>query len=112
MVCDFLLRWPSLEALKRVRRETLLKFFRGHNSVRRGTLEQRLTAIKAAVPLTTDTAVLRSSTMMAKVLAAQMKATLWAIREFDRQIEELCAGHEIMNCSSLSQEPEMFTPHG
>src|SRR5829696_9567609 len=54
MVCDFLLRWPELSALKRVRRETLLKFFRSHNSVRRETLERRLTAIKEAQPLTTD----------------------------------------------------------
>jgi transposase len=94
LVCDFLRRWPSLDALRRVRRETLLKFFRTHHSVRRETLERRLTALKAAVPLTTDAAVLCSSAAMAKALAAQMKATLAAIKEFDRQIEELCAAHE------------------
>jgi transposase len=91
LVCDFLLRWPSLEALKRVRRETLLKFMRSHNSVRRETLEQRLTAIEAAVPLTTDAAVLCSSAAMAKALAAQMKVTLAAVREFDLQIGEVCS---------------------
>jgi transposase len=94
MVCDFLLRWPELAALKRVRRETLLKFMRSHNSVRRETLEKRLTSIKEALPLTTDQAVLRSSAAMAKALAAQMKATLSAVREFDRQIEEVCAAHQ------------------
>src|SRR5215207_1976950 len=94
MVCDFLLRWPELSALKRVRRETLLKFFRSHNSVRRETLEARLAAIKAAVPLTTDGAVLRSSAAMAKALAAQMKATLSAVTEIEHEIEELCAAHE------------------
>ena len=94
LVCDFLARWPSLAALQRVRRETLLRFFRHHNSVRRETLEQRLTAIKAARPLTTDRAVLRSSVAMTKALVAQLKATLSAITEFDRQIAELCAAHE------------------
>jgi transposase len=94
MVCEFLLRRPELAALKRVRRETLSKFMRSHNSVRRETLEQRLTAIKAALPLTADAAVLRASAAMAKALAAQMKATLAAIKEFDRQIEGLCAAHE------------------
>jgi transposase len=94
LVCDFLLRWPSLEALKRVRRETLLKFMRSHNSVRRETLERRVDSIKAAVPLTSDAAVLRASAAMAQALCAQMKATLAAIQEFDRQIEELCAAHE------------------
>jgi transposase len=94
LVCDFLRRWPELSALKRVRRETLLKFFRAHNSVRRETLEKRVSSIKEALPLTTDGAVLRSSVAMTKALAAQMKATLAAIHEFDRQIEELCAAHE------------------
>ncbi len=94
LVCDFLLRWPSLAALKRVRRRTLLQFFRAHHSVRRETLERRLTAIREARPLTTDAAVLRSSAAMAQALCAQMKATLAAVREFDRQIGELCAAHE------------------
>lgn len=94
MVCDFLLRWPSLDALKRVRRATLLQFFRAHNSVRRETLEKRVGAIKEAVPLTTDEAVLGSSAVMTKALCAQMKATLAAIAEFDRQIEEICAVHK------------------
>lgn len=94
VACDFLLRWPELSALKRVRRETLLKFFRSHNSVRRETLAKRLISIKEALPLTTDEAVLRSSAAMAKALCAQMKATLSAIREFDREIEQLCSAQE------------------
>jgi transposase len=94
LACDFLLRWPSLGALKRVGRETLLKFMRSHNSVRRETLERRLTSIKESLPLTTDRAVLRSSAAMAKALCAQMKVTLAAIKEFDREIEEVCAAHE------------------
>ena len=94
MVCDFLLRWPSLDALKRVRRETLLKFFRAHNSVRAGTLEKRVNSIKGALPLTTDKAVLCSSAAMTRALCAQMKATLSALREFDREIAEVSSAHE------------------
>ena len=94
LVCDFLPRWPSLDALKQVRRETLLKFFRAHHSVRRETLEKRVAAIKAAVPLTTDKAVPRSSAVMARALAAQMKATPSAVGEFDRRIAGLCSVHQ------------------
>jgi transposase len=94
LVCDFLLRWPELSALKRVRRETLLLFFREHNSVRRETLEKRVNSIKEALPLTTDKAVLRSSVAMTKALCTQVKATLSAIAEFDRQIAEVCSAHE------------------
>jgi transposase len=94
MVCDFLLRWSSLDALKGVRRTTLEKFFREHNSQRTETVEKRLMAIKAAVPLTVDKAVINSSVVMVGALAAQMKTTLAAVREFDREIEALCQTHE------------------
>ncbi len=67
---------------------------RSHNSQRAETIEKRLEAIKAAVPLTTDRAVINSSVVMTRALAAQMKTTLAAIKEFDTQIEELCCAHE------------------
>ena len=94
LVCDFLLRWPSLGALKGVRRSTLEGFFRRHNSRRRDLLDGRLEAIKRATPLTTDAAVINSSVLLARSLASQMKATLAAVREFDRRIDELCRAHE------------------
>ncbi|HEX8845997.1 MAG TPA: IS110 family transposase [Pyrinomonadaceae bacterium] len=94
LVCDFLLRWPELSALKRVRPETLSKFFREHNSARRETIERRVGAIKEAVPLVTDRAVIASSTLMVKALASQMQATLAAIHQFDAEIAALCAANE------------------
>lgn len=94
LVCDFLLRWPSLDALKGVHRTTLEKFFCAHNSNRKATLAARLKAIKAVTPLVTDHAVINSSVLMVKALATQMQATLQAVREFDSQIEALCHTHE------------------
>ncbi len=94
LVCDFLLRWPSLESLRRVRRETLTKFFRAHNSVRKEAIEKRVEAIRQAVPLVTDQAVIASSVLMVKALASQMKTTLAAIAEFDTEVAALCAVNE------------------
>jgi transposase len=91
LVCDFLLRWPSLDMLRRIRRETLSKFFRLHNSVRKDAIEKRVAAIKEAVPMVTDRAVIASSVLMTRALASQMKTTLAAINEFDSQIAALCA---------------------
>ncbi len=93
LVCDFLLRWPALETLRGVKRTTLLNFFRAHHSVRSDTLEKRLSAIKESVPLTTDRALLNSSVLMITALASQMKSTIEAVRQFDREIEKLCAAH-------------------
>jgi transposase len=94
LVGDFLLRWPSLETLHKVRRETLLKFFRHHHSVRAETLEKRVAAIKASQPLVTDVAVINSAVVMCKALVSQMQATLRAIAEFDAEIAALCAVNE------------------
>ena len=89
LVCDFLLRWPTLESVKKVKWATLEKFFCEHNSVRKETNERRFTSIKEAVPLTTDRAVITSSVLMIKALASQMKTTIDAINEFDREITAL-----------------------
>jgi transposase len=94
LVCEFLLRWPTLAAVQKVRPATLEKFFHAHNSVRKETLANRLAAIKAAVPLTTDQAVLHSSVLMIKALATQMQTTIEAIRDFDGELEKLCSMHE------------------
>ena len=94
LVCDFLWRWPALEALGKVRRETLLKFFREHHSVRTQTIEKRVNSIKASQSLVTDRAVINSSVLMCKALVAQMQSTLSAIKEFDREIEAMCAVHQ------------------
>lgn len=93
LVCDFLWRWPALEQLRGVKRTTLLNFFRAHHSVRTDTLEKRLAAIKASVPLTTDRAIIDSSVLMITALAAQMKTTIAAIKQFDEAIEKLCLVH-------------------
>jgi len=93
LVCDFLRRWPALERLRGVKRTTLLNFFHAHHSVRSNTLEKRLAAIKESVPLTTDRAIINSSVLMIAALAAQMKTTIEAVRQFDGEIEKLCAAH-------------------
>ena len=94
LVCDVLLRWPPLEALQKVRPSTLEKFFHAHNSVRKETIARRIAALKAALPLVTDPAVMDASVLMIKALAAQMKTTMAAIRAFDQEIETLCRTQE------------------
>ena len=94
LACDFLLRWPSLHALKGVRRTTLTQFFRAHNSARREKLGERIRAIREGVPLTQDRAVVNSSVLMIRALASQMKTVAAAIKEFDAEVARLCAAHE------------------
>jgi transposase len=94
LVCEFLLRWPELESVKRARPATLEQFLRSHHSTRKQTNQQRLSAIRQSVPLVTDRAVINASKLLVKALVAQMKATLAAISDFDEAIEQLCHEHE------------------
>ena len=61
---SWLERWPTVEALKKVRPATLETFFHAHHSVPRETIACRMAAIKEAVPLTTDQAVMHASVLM------------------------------------------------
>ena len=94
LVCDFLLRWPTLDSLKRVRPSTLEQFFRAHHSARAEVNRERIVAIKQSVPLTTDPAVITASALRASALAAQMKATPAALKEFEAEIDALCQSHQ------------------
>ena len=56
-----------------------------------------------------DRAVINSSVFLIKALAAQMKTTIQAIKEFDREIEKLCAAHpDFPLCQSLPGAGQVF----
>lgn len=93
LVCDFLTRWPTLDAVQQADTATLEQFFRSHHAARQGLLARRLQAIQASQPLVTDAAVLKASVVLLKALLAQLRVTLTAIGDFDREIEQLCQTH-------------------
>ena len=87
--CAFITRWPTLRHVKRARRSTLERFFREHNVRRPRIVEARIQAIKAAVPLTEDPAVIEPYSLEALALAAQLHTTLELIKRFDETIAGL-----------------------
>jgi Transposase len=58
LFCDFLSRWPTRKAAQLARRFTLATCFRDHHVRSAHGVAQRLDAIKAATPLTTDAGVI------------------------------------------------------
>jgi len=93
LFCDFIARWPTLEQVKRARKSTLKRFFHQHRMNFPQVLESRCQAIKAARPLTLDTAVVTPHRLHALVLAEQLRVTLQAIRRFDDEIAQLAPQH-------------------
>jgi transposase len=89
LFCDFVQRWPSLPQAKRARRTTLEKFFREHNMNRKALLERRIEAIKSAMPLTEDQAVIVPYRLQALTLVAQLEVALESIRTYDEAIAAL-----------------------
>src|SRR5262244_4556820 len=63
--CDFLSRWPTLKAAQLARRSTLETFFREHHVRYAEVIAQRIQAIKAATPLTTDDGVIAPNALLA-----------------------------------------------
>lgn len=93
LFCDFIQRWPTLKQARRARKATLTTFFHEHNVRREHVLDQRLTAIKSAVPLTLDDAVIVPNRLQALMLVDQLRVLLDAIKQYDEQIEQVATQH-------------------
>ena len=91
--CDFLSRWPTLKAAQLARRSTLETFFRDHHVRSADVVAQRLYAIKAATPLTTDEGVIAPNALLVQALVNQLRVTLEAIATFDTAIAQRAQSH-------------------
>jgi hypothetical protein len=93
LVGDLLKRWPELAKLKKARPETLLQFFQDHNCRSAERNQQRLEAIRTAIPATNDAALLKTANLMIQA-SIQLLATLrTAIEQFESQIQAVHATH-------------------
>jgi len=86
LFCDFLIQWPTLEKVKRARKAKLESFFKNHNVRFAHVIENRITAIKAATPLTHDEAVIHAHRLQIEVLVEQLRLTIHAMKRFDKEI--------------------------
>ena len=93
LFCDFIKRWPSLTQARRARKATLEKFFREHNMNRKALLERRIQAIKSAMSLTDDEAVIVPYRLQAVTLVVQLAVMLESIRQYDEEIAALALRH-------------------
>ena len=85
----FLERWPTLDAAKRARQETLITFFRSHNVRSQSTIARRLDAIQSEEPLTTVSAVIGPLLLLVETTIPQLRAVNAAIERFDAEIASL-----------------------
>ena len=91
--CDFLKRWPRLEALQQARPSQIRKLYLDYGRPRPEQLEQRLDQIRRARPLTEDAAAVLSGSMMVQALAEQVRSLIATLEQFDQQIAALFRKH-------------------
>jgi hypothetical protein len=101
----------TLVQVKRARRSTLQTFFHDHNMNRKPLLEKRLSAIKSAMALTTDDAVITPYRLQALTLVEQLVVALNALHRYDKEITELASQHPDYELfSSLPGAGPLLTP--
>jgi transposase len=93
LVGDFLSRWPTLKAVQRARRSTLETFLREHHVRSADVRTQRIDALKAATPLTTDEGIIAPHALLVPALIRQLRVTLHAIQDFDHAIAQRAQSH-------------------
>jgi transposase len=84
--CDFLTRWPTLRQAQQARKTTLENFFREHHVPSLSVTQRRITALKNALPLTEDPAVIEPNALLVQALLEQLRVTLQAVKRFDAEI--------------------------
>jgi hypothetical protein len=86
-------QWPSLGELQRAHDGTLRKFFHQQNCRSEDRIQERIDAIRQAVPATTDKAVLEAEATAARGFLAVIATLRAQIAEVEEQIAKAFAAH-------------------
>ena len=89
----FLLKWPTLQSLKKARKESLKQFYYLQGSRSQTLIEQRLERIDKAVPLTDEVALLQCYTLRVQLLCKELQLLLKTLEQFDQQIAHVFEQH-------------------
>jgi transposase len=92
--CAFLDRWPSLQVLKAATPSSVRKLYKRLGYRGEDKLEQLITHIQQAQPLTPDGAVILSSSMMVQALVNQISRLTESIERYDQKIAALFYQHD------------------
>lgn len=91
--CQFLTRYPSLQAAQAAPQAELEQFFRTHHVVQAKTMNRRLEQIEQSVVLTEDAGIVEPLQLLVAALIAQLQVLLPSNARFDASIEERFESH-------------------
>ena len=94
MDCAFLLKWPSLQALQKVKPATLRAFWHGHGSRSEALLSRRLALIAEALPLTNDPHRIEPLILEVRLLAEELLLVDKHLKRYEASIAAVAARFE------------------
>ncbi len=86
-------RWGSLEKLKRVHPKTLRTFLKENGMRDQDKQTQLIEAVRAAVPLTRDKAIIEPNALYAQMLAGQIQNLSNTLKQLEEDIATAVAAH-------------------
>jgi transposase len=90
----FLLKWPSLQALRKTKPATLSQFYHLNGSRSRPLLDQRLELLAKAVPVSDEPALIDSFVLRVQLIARQLQLLQHTIATFDTRIDQAYSQHQ------------------
>ncbi len=107
----FLLKWPTLQALQKVKPETIKEFYYLHGSRSQKAIEQRLELMAKAVPLTDELPLLETHTLRVHLLCRELLLLHKTIVQFEKKIAAVFALHPDKDIfASLPGAGPVFAP--
>jgi len=93
LATEFLLKWPSLQAVQKAKPASLKTFYYLHGSRSAKLLEGRLALVDKAVPVTDQMALIESFVVRVQLVCRQLKLTQHTIQTYDKKIAQAFAQH-------------------
>ena len=91
--CEFLKRWPTLEAIQHARRSVIRAFYRRHHHAV-AWIEKRLAEIRIELAFHADPVITSSAVLLIGSEVAQIHALNTSIATYDEKISSAFAAHE------------------
>ncbi|MCP5520190.1 MAG: IS110 family transposase [Verrucomicrobiales bacterium] len=93
LATTFLLKWPTLQAVRKAPAETVRRFYHALGSRSDRLIAKRLDRIAHAVALTDDDALLSSFSLRVQSLCRQLQVVTRTIATYDQRIEQAFKAH-------------------
>jgi len=93
LACDFLAKWPTLEAVQKAAPAALRKFYWSHFCRSEERIRERLALVTSARPLTDDQALILAGVLKIRCQIGQLRALAKAIAAYELRIKQLMQQH-------------------